>query len=103
MTRCPIERCRYLLFASVLGMNVLMAAPPDTSPAGKRDQSAAVQKQRNSFEAMQSSIDKQKAAVRTQVGDGSPAASFFTTPWQAPESIARPPACDPIEESDLAS
>jgi soluble lytic murein transglycosylase-like protein len=84
-------------------MNVLMAAPPDTSPAAKQDQSAVVQKQRNSFEAMQSSIDKQKAAARTQVGEGSPAASFFTTPWQAPASLAPPPACDPIAESDLAS
>jgi len=85
-----------LLFASVLGMKVLMAAPPDNAVP-------ASQKQRNSLEAMQSSIDKQKAAVRTQAGDGSPAASFFTTPWQGPASIARPPACDPIDESDLAS
>jgi Transglycosylase SLT domain len=84
-------------------MKVMLAAPPDTSPTGKHDQPAAVQKQRNSFEAMQSSIDKQKAAVQTQVGEGSPAASFFTTPWQAPASIPRLPTCDPIEESDLAS
>jgi soluble lytic murein transglycosylase-like protein len=104
MTRCAIDWCTCLLVASVFGMNVLIAAPPDTSPAGKQDQSAAVQKQRSSFEAMQSSIDKQKAAVRAQVGDGSPAASFFTTPWQAPASVALPPpACDPIAESDLAS
>jgi soluble lytic murein transglycosylase-like protein len=86
-------------------MKILMAAPQETSPAAKPDQPAvpALQKQRNSFEAMQASIDKQKAAVRTQIGNGSPAASFFTTPWQGPASIALPPACDPIEESDLAS
>jgi soluble lytic murein transglycosylase-like protein len=52
-------------------------------------------------EAMQVSIDKQKAALRLQVGAGGASDSFFTTAWVTPQVITLPPQCAPMEEADL--
>ena len=57
-----------------------------------------------SVAAMQASIDKQKAAVKAQVGTGGPADAFFSTAWSAPASITPPtmvPWCTAMEESEV--
>ena len=50
---------------------------------------------------MQLSIDKQKAAVRLQVGEKGASSSFFTTAWVSPRVIELPPPCDAMAESEL--
>jgi soluble lytic murein transglycosylase-like protein len=63
-----------------------------------------VSKQASSITAMQASIDKQKAAVASQVGAGGPTDSFFSSPWTTPASITPPTLvapCDAMQQSDL--
>jgi hypothetical protein len=90
-------------------MNLFAEAEPPSFPGETNDpEVTSLQKQRSSVESMQASIDKQKASVRLQAGEGEPAAAFFTTSWH--RSAAPPsdvglafPQCDPMSESDLAS
>jgi soluble lytic murein transglycosylase-like protein len=93
-----------LTLVLVIGMNVLAVTPQQNAPAEKEAAHASVvaEHHASSVEAMQLSIDKQKAAVRVQVGEGGVSASFFTTPWVTPQVIVPPPQCAPIAESDLA-
>lgn len=54
--------------------------------------------------AMQASIEKQKAAVKAQVGTGGPADNFFSVGWTTPASITPPmmvPACTALAESEF--
>jgi soluble lytic murein transglycosylase-like protein len=72
----------------------------------KAASTADTSKQSASVAAMLSSIEKQKASVRTQVGTGGPADAFFTTAWVTAASIPVPaviPACDRMPEEDLKS
>ena len=94
--------CAHLTLVSVIGTNVL-ASPQQNTPPEKEEGHAAVvaDHHASSVEAMRLSIDKQKAAARLQVGEGGVSASFFTTPWTAPQVIVPPPQCAPIAESDL--
>ena len=60
-------------------------------------------KQAAAASAMQASVDKQKAAVRAQVGTGGPA-DAFSTPWTTPASVTPPnlvAPCEAMQESDL--
>jgi soluble lytic murein transglycosylase-like protein len=54
--------------------------------------------------AMQASIEKQKTAVKAQVGGGGPADAFFSVPWTGPASITPPtlvPACNAMQENEI--
>jgi soluble lytic murein transglycosylase-like protein len=78
------------------------AAQPVAPPVQNGSDVAA--KQTAAAAAMQASIDKQKAAVRAQVGTGGPADGFFSNPWVTPAALSPPnivPACDAMQESDL--
>lgn len=92
-----------LTLISIVGMKVLAQSPQQSIPSEK-EAHAAITAEHNagSVEAMQLSIDKQKAAVRLQIGEGGVSASFFTTPWVTPQVFVPPPQCAPIAESDLA-
>jgi Transglycosylase SLT domain len=73
-----------------------------TRPGNKKPQvSARVEHQTDSTEVTQVSVDKQKASVRLQVGEGGEADPFFTTPWRTPRAIPLPLTCVPMAESDL--
>ena len=104
-----VAKASCLFFASVMGMNLFVEAEPPSFSAETSDPAAAaLEMQRSSVKSMQGSIDKQKAAVRLQAGEGQPAAAFFTTSWHrsAPSPANEPrgfPQCDPMPESDLAS
>jgi hypothetical protein len=50
---------------------------------------------------MQVSVDKQRASIHLQVGEGGEADSFFTTPWSTPREIPLPLTCDPMPEVDI--
>ena len=57
-----------------------------------------------SVAVMQASIDKQKVAVKTQIGAGGPAADFFSTPWTGPVTIPIPQlisTCSAMQDSEL--
>jgi soluble lytic murein transglycosylase-like protein len=63
-------------------------------------------KQAGSAEAMLASVDKQKAAVRTQAGStGAPSTdAFFIAPWTTPATIPVPavvPSCTAMPETEL--
>jgi soluble lytic murein transglycosylase-like protein len=53
-------------------------------------QQAGQAAQTASVAAMQASVDKQKTAVRAQVGTGGPADAFFSTPWTSAATITPP-------------
>lgn len=95
--------CAHVTLVSIIGINALAASPQQPAPPEKEEAHAAVvvEYHAGSAEAMRLSIDKQKAAIRLQVGEGGVSASFFTTPWTAPRVIVPPPQCAPIAESDL--
>jgi soluble lytic murein transglycosylase-like protein len=92
----------HLTLVSVIGAKAL-ASPQQRTPPDKEEAQAATVAEHHagSVEAMRLSIDKQKAAVRLQVGEGGVSSSFFTTPWTTPQVIVLPPQCAPIAESDL--
>jgi soluble lytic murein transglycosylase-like protein len=84
-----------LLLLAACSLSYSQQKPP-TDNAPKQASSVAA--------AMQASIDKQKAAIATQVGAGGQADSFFSTPWITPPSIASPamvPPCDAMQQADL--
>ena len=61
-------------------------------------------KQAGAVAAMQASIDKQKTSIKTQIGTGGPADTFFATAWTTPPTIPVPeiiPGCDAMPENDL--
>jgi soluble lytic murein transglycosylase-like protein len=55
--------------------------------------------------AIEQSVEKQRASVRTQIKAGSSDDAFFTVPWVAPqtETAAPPtqPECEPVPEEQL--
>jgi soluble lytic murein transglycosylase-like protein len=117
--------CCLILFT--LGGTSLQAAPQQSVPPAKKDDpgaaatvpqaaspsqavapvkkddpgATAAARQASSIEAMRLSIEKQKAAIRSQIGEGGGGASFFTTPWVSP-AIITPVQCDAMAEADLA-
>lgn len=74
------------------------------TPQPAAGQQTALATQMNSAALMQASIDKQRAAIKAQVGTGGPADAFFSTPWISPASITPPvlvPGCVAMQESEL--
>jgi len=87
----------------MLGGTRAPASQAGNTPPAKKDSQppAVVERQKDSAEEMQSSIDKQKASIRLQAGEGGEADAFFTTPWSSPRAIPLPLTCVPMAESDL--
>ena len=94
--------CIHLAFTSLSG---IYAAAPQAKddPAAKKEihAPADAEHQTDSTEAMQLSIDKQKASVRSQIGEGGEADPFFMTPWLTPRDIPLPLTCVPMAESEV--
>jgi soluble lytic murein transglycosylase-like protein len=95
---------RHLTIASIAGIRLWAEAPQQNAPLQKPEihAPAIAGQHARSDELIQISIDKQKAAVRIQAGEGGAAAPFFTTPWSSPASIVPPLRCEAMEEADLA-
>jgi soluble lytic murein transglycosylase-like protein len=71
----------------------MTAQSPATAPAANKPATSA--------EEELVSVDKQRASIRLQVGEGGEADSFFTTPWSTPRAIPLPLTCDPMPEEDI--
>jgi soluble lytic murein transglycosylase-like protein len=87
-------------------MPVLVSAQAAAGQAKPPASAVDTSKQAASITAMLSSVEKQKASVRSQVGAGAPADAFFTTSWVTPASIPVPaiiPACDRMPEDNLTT
>ena len=103
-------------FSFLLLMVSVLTAADQTPPATKTSADANVQKQRETtIAAMQSSLEKQKAAVAASVGASigkqgqglAPKGSFFTlaplTPPQPQPTVSMPDvSCDPVPEDSVA-
>ena len=92
----------------VCGISLLTAQPPANAPVVKKESPAAkaaeppvVAAPPTSADEMVVSVDKQRASIRLQVGDGGDADSFFTTPWSTARAIPLPLTCDPMPEEDI--
>ena len=90
-----------LSLVAIVGMKVPALSPQSVPQKEEAHAAITAEHYAGSVEAMRLSIDKQKAAVRLQVGEGGVSASFFTTPWVTPQVLVPPPQCAPIAESDL--
>jgi hypothetical protein len=91
-----------LTLISLAGSNAPASQAENTTTVKKDGQPpAVVEHQTGPVEEMQGSIDKQKASIRLQVGEGGEADAFFTTPWSSPRAIPLPLTCLPVAESDL--
>jgi soluble lytic murein transglycosylase-like protein len=87
-----------------LAVAVLSATGALAADQAAQNPSDVAAKQSSAATSMQASVDKQKAAVQSQVGTGGTADTFFTTPWAAPPSIPVPnviASCDAMPEDDL--
>ena len=91
-----------LVVLSLTGIDAAPSQAKTSEPVKKESQPpAVVEDQTDSAEEMQVSVDKQKASVRLQIGQGGEADAFFMTPWSSPRAIPLPLTCLPIAESDL--
>lgn len=104
----PLFACAHLALVSVAGMIASQAPPSPNATAVKTATAAATVAVPQAApvtgaqaDPQQASIDKQKASVRLQVGEGGEAAPFYTTPWESPRVIPLPVTCDPMSEFDL--
>lgn len=96
--------CTCLALASLIGIDAVASQAKDTQPVKKKESqppAPVVEHRPDSAEEMQVSVNKQKASVRVQAGEGGEADAFFTTPWSSPRTIPLPLTCVPMPESDL--
>lgn len=109
-TKAPVLRCFPVIAVCMMvcGISLLTAQPPANAPVVKKESPAAkaaeppvVAAPPTSADEMVVSVDKQRASIRLQVGDGGDADSFFTTPWSTARAIPLPLTCDPMPEVDI--